>query len=167
MEGALCPAKIYSMTEQEEHPHPLSFPPFFPSPPLINTEFSKISYSDRNKLWHYWTSLSFLWNTHIHTHIPQLNLWEREPRRGCVHRVWHKDCIVQLLKTKQIFWAQTCRCVKNKKGRKKKQEKKKRRRKGKGKKGQMHPLLILQIIFSTFQGAGDQMCFKDQLMVYI
>lgn len=31
----------------------------------------------------------------------------------------------------------------------------------------MHPLLILQIIFSTFQGAGEQMCFKDQLMVYI
>ena len=36
-----------------------------------------------------------------------------------------------------------------------------------GKKGQMHSLLILQIIFSTFQGVGDQMCFKDQLMVYI
>lgn len=59
--------------------------------------------------------------------------------------------------------------LKTKTEREKEETERKERKEGKegGKKGQMHSLLILQIIFSTFQGVGDQMCFKDQLMVYI
>lgn len=46
--------------------------------------------------------------------------------------------------------------LKTKKEREKEETERKREEgKEKGKKGQMHPLLILQIIFSTFQGAGD------------
>lgn len=82
MGGALCPAKIYSYWNERarETSHPL-FPTLLPPPPLISIEFSKISYSERNKLWRYWTSLSFPWN------ISQLNPSKRAWKWGCAQGV--------------------------------------------------------------------------------
>ena len=99
-------------------------------------------------------------HTHTHTHSPAKSLREPGICTGCGN-----DCIVQLLKTKQIFTGSDMQGYEKQK-RKEKEETERKERK-EGKKGQMHSLLILQIIFSTFQGAGDQKCFKDQLMVYI
>lgn len=103
-------------------------------------------------------------HTHTHTHSPAKSLREPGICTGCGN-----DCIVQLLKTKQIFTGSDMQVYEKQKRKEKEEIERKERKEGKeeGKKGQMHSLLILQIIFSTFQGAGDQKCFKDQLMVYI
>lgn len=158
---------------QQEHPalshsSPSSPLPAPKAPPSLSTEFSKISYSERNKpKW-----LNFL--VFPIKQSPAKSLKETDKTSLAWKWLWVQSvpAIASFNFSKQSKSSQAprCRYVKNHKGKRDTQRRQREeKRKEERKEGQTHWSLILQTTFSTSRYAGNQKkkCLKTQLMVYI